>query len=501
MRNVKETDNDWAKTVQQEAIHIDTAESGRKGYFCLGCGKEMEAVKQRKDPSRQSYFRHAVKDAEKAQVECVVASKQYRERLAEQILHRLKSIKVPPLYKYPPKGEGGYPMLIEESRIVQAFKVRSQLSFYENENGEIHWGKNPEILDRDLLIRPDVTFFDHQEKPILFIEFVITHKINDEKKLKLRRLGIDTIQIIIPKKPENEIEKTLKSIRSTKWVYNAKEANAKYVPPASGDPGTVLDLDEDQRKLFEESFKCRSSEIKNLIRSIKRSLGSESYRKAEQLLERAISKTERATEGIRQELERMESSIEGEVSSETEIHFRKEERTLDVEERKFGAYYSRVERRYRELASDFENKRGQYIKEERELDNLIREQERFNQPEEAIRRKISELERAEEAERRSFEKAQAEIGKRTVEIRSKNENFGEYAEKAEGKLRGRFEDIQDETAEKISQRNASGDPELSRRIEAVLRTRGLCSSYEERTASFKRAKEALQFIRGRTWES
>ena len=62
MAKSKETDTDWALTLKQEYIHIDSAESGRKGYYCLGCGKEMEAVKQKKDPTRQSYFRHSAKD-------------------------------------------------------------------------------------------------------------------------------------------------------------------------------------------------------------------------------------------------------------------------------------------------------------------------------------------------------------------------------------------------------------------------------------------------------
>jgi hypothetical protein len=52
---VKEPENDWANDVKDNPIHISQAESGLKGYYCMGCNKEMQAVKM-KNPKHQSYF-------------------------------------------------------------------------------------------------------------------------------------------------------------------------------------------------------------------------------------------------------------------------------------------------------------------------------------------------------------------------------------------------------------------------------------------------------------
>jgi hypothetical protein len=320
-KNDDEKDNDWALTITQDPLHISQAASGKKGYFCLGCGGEMIANK-RKNIKYRSYYRHDPKNSIKKTVECVRASHVYRERLAEQILHELKKLKVPPVYKLPPKGVQGVPMLIEEAKEIRATKVKSQLSFYENELGEIKWGKNEDIKDRFLNIVPDVTFFNEKGQPILFVEFVVTHKIDDEKKAKLRRFGIDTVQIIIPRKSGPEIEKALKKSNRIKWVYNEKASSTNYIPPSQGNSGELLELDEDQRKLFEESFKCRKTEIGWLIRSIKGSLESESYRRTEGYFREDISRIKRAAERAKEELEGMEASIEQEVSSETEIQFR-----------------------------------------------------------------------------------------------------------------------------------------------------------------------------------
>ncbi len=49
--------NVYAKNVEGDDIHISEAKSGRKGYYCLRCTREMEAVKQTIQ-FRTSYFRH-----------------------------------------------------------------------------------------------------------------------------------------------------------------------------------------------------------------------------------------------------------------------------------------------------------------------------------------------------------------------------------------------------------------------------------------------------------
>ena len=60
--------------------------------------------------------------------------------------------------------------------------------------------------EKFLLIQPDVAFFDKDETPILLIEIVATHKVDPEKIVKIKRLGIDTVQVKVPKDSPQEIE-------------------------------------------------------------------------------------------------------------------------------------------------------------------------------------------------------------------------------------------------------------------------------------------------------
>ena len=502
-----EKENDWAKTIKQEHIHITNAKSGKKGYYCLGCEEEMVAVKQKKDPTKRSYFRHWAKDVDRDYQECVVANRKYRERLAEQILHRVKSLPVPPVYKYPPKGTDNFPMLLEEKELVTAHKVKSQITFYEDDLGNIYSGKNPEIEDRHLLIRPDITFFDNNDNPKLLIEFVITHPISDLKRLKLQRLGINTVQIIIPKKPEAEIEKTLKSIRSTKWVYNETEANTNYVSLAKGNRERVLEIDELQRKLFEESYNCRAAQISWLIRAIKRNLGSEQYRRAQQLLEQKISGTEEATVRAREELEGLEKEYEGEIRSELQAEFSDEEKEFERQNRQFQGYRTSIEKWYSESTARYREEERELEKEEKRLDELIRRSEKPGETEESIRKEFRAKERELERDIRSTgfllsksEEQEAEIEGNTRNLESQIQNFEEYAREEERRIEREFEEINQRTIEAISQRNAPGNPELSERIEDVLRAGRISSNFIERQSAAKRTKEALDFVRGGTWK-
>ena len=326
-------ENDWAKDIKGEPIHIDNAKSGLQGYYCLGCGQEMQGYKY-KNPKYQSFFRHHAHNVDKDKTECVRASRVYRERLAEQILHLLKDIKVPTVYKYPPKGVESIPMFLQESKTIKAFTVKSQLSFYEDEEGTILWGKNPEIEDRYLLIRPDITFFDEKKNPILFIEFVITHKLDSDKKLKLQRIGIDTVQIIIPKVPEEEIRKALKSVKKYKWVYNELEANTEYISVSKGNTEGIPSINEEQRKLFEESYSCRATQISRLVRDIKRCLRSEPYRRVERLFESELSRVAQNRQRDQQRLGKLEESNREEaLTRNRESHGKIKSKYGDLEKR------------------------------------------------------------------------------------------------------------------------------------------------------------------------
>lgn len=80
MTSNSELDNDWAKDIKGDVIHISAAKSGAQGYYCLGCDKEMQAVKK-KNINHKSYFRHHVVDVDTSTIECVKASREYREKI------------------------------------------------------------------------------------------------------------------------------------------------------------------------------------------------------------------------------------------------------------------------------------------------------------------------------------------------------------------------------------------------------------------------------------
>lgn len=412
---------DRAKNVKGDVIFIDFAESGRKGYFCLGCGKPMQANIQRKNPSYKSYFSHIPVDISKGEKKCTYSNREQRERIATDILHRLKRIKVPGVYKYPPKGISGNPVELSRAKFIEAHKVRSQVTFYENEEGVIFSGKNPEVLDRYHLLIPDVIFYNEKDEPILFIELVDTHKVSDEKKIKLRRIGINTVSIIVPRGSDQEIEDNFKSIERVKWEYNEEEANTTYLSVSHRAPKGLLDIDEDQRRIFGESIACRRSGIRNAIRGIRACLDGESYRNAEQGFEREIFRVKKATEGARERLGNLEREYEEEIfsgfnSEYQELQQRQKELRRKKEE--FQDYYTNLEERYFRKAEEIKLDQAKINEIQRaELENGGTEEEiraRFESNGKELR---DELERISENFRRIIDEENESIRKAKESIR------------------------------------------------------------------------------------
>ena len=469
--NDNDYQNDWAYNDDfTKEIHISEAKSGLNGYYCLGCKREMQAAKGTK---RIHYYRHHAKNVDNNNIECVVASRNYRERIARDILQRLKELKVPEVLKLPPQGQDGLPMLLKQSETITAHKVKSELTFYEDENCQIQFGQNPDIDERFLLIRPDITFFNEKNEPILLVEFVVSHKIDIEKKLKLKRLGLNTVQIIIPKKPGDEIERALKSKTKVKWVYNEIEANTKYIFVSEATNNGVWSIDDDQRNIFEENYKCRANQIKYLIRTVKRALESQSYKRAEQHFESEIYRVERATEAERQGLEDMEGRID------TAVRVQFTDQTFDVETQ--GGDLNNRESRFREEFNDLDD-RYQSKKEE-----LRKKQKRVNSDKE------SELENGgtEESIRERFSQANQELREgfdreeeniiRIIErrIESNNQLSGESEElseqfkQLEDRERESFENRKNEAGESLRERFRLEEKGISENIESL--------QYQERT--------------------
>ena len=123
----------------------------------MDCKREMQAVKQLNE-TRLSYFRHD-HNAQKGEQKCTYSDETYRHQLAKQYLLNTKKVKVPALYKFPPKGTEGFANLISEDKYIEASFAKSELSFYEDDNGLIQSEKIfPNSEKQNLLIRPDITF-------------------------------------------------------------------------------------------------------------------------------------------------------------------------------------------------------------------------------------------------------------------------------------------------------------------------------------------------------
>ncbi len=378
------SDNVYAKDVNDDPVFIGDVESGRRGYFCLGCGREMQAVKSQKI---RSYFRHHVEPGSN-NGKCTYSDETYRHKLAKEFLQMQKKVKVPAVSKYPPRGQEGIPNLLAEASFIEAHTVGIEKTFFENENGEIMFGSSQDTEGKYLLIRPDVTFFDIDDNPILLIELVATHKLTDEKIIKIKRLGIDTIQIAIPKDSPKSISEALNHTNHTKWIYNREQEDTQYIPVPYSNSEGVQPIDEVQRKFFEESFKCRAAQIGNFIRTITRCLESEYYREIERGLRSEISRVKSNTSENQDKWTRICQRRREELTqkySERRTSVEIDTRTVKVEESLFRQNTEDLERRYLEKTEQFERKREELDRDER----AWRESTRDN-PEERITEEIDE---------------------------------------------------------------------------------------------------------------
>lgn len=501
MISPENSQNVYALNTKDETIHISEAESGRKGYFCLGCKRELQAVKQSKE-NRISYFRHD-HNALKGQGLCTYSDETYRHQLAKQMLLNYKKVKVPAVYKYPPKGSNGLiANLISKEKYIEASFGKAELSFYEDDTGVIHYeSESLNSNEKHLLIRPDITFFDNQSKPILLIELVATHKLTEEKKLKIKRLGIDCIQITIPKDSPEKIEKVFDRTDKTKWIYNYEQESREYIPTTIPGGEGVSFIDEDQRKLFEESFKCRVSQIGNLIRTIKRCLESEQYTESVSSFESEISRVERSADATRDELarqradhefriealragirakvnQRHQDSIDRIISErarldaeeqqlqefirekETEIATAIDEHRNRIEEELSNQYpisFEEEQRRYRDLEDRYQQKKSELIRNTESEDGIIRE---ANESIKRIESTIAEDLRDDSEKEREIETIERNISKES----GIEKDLGYKIESTEAQIR-RIEEEFVLNQYKVSERFGKDRTEIEKRFD------------------------------------
>ena len=545
--NTKYDDNNvYALNVKGAEIHISEAESGKRGYYCLGCDGVMEAMIARIQ-GRISYFRHSPTDVNYTG-KCTYSDETYRHKLAKEFLQLLKYIKVPPVHKYPPYRQQGVANLIKEAEIIHAHSVEMERTFYEDDEGNIKWGSGSGVDEKNLLVKPDVIFFNAEGQPILFIELVATHKVSEEKKVKLKRLGINTVQVRIPKDSPESIENSFKTTLNTKWIYNYDEERTEYVPVSAGNSEELSPLDEQQRKLFEESFKCRQSQVSNLIRSITKVLESKPYRTVEELLREEISRAERNTEGNRTRLDELRERIRSRIQQEFDGRFqelRSAEEEFGAEEASIHANHNRLEERYFRKRKELDEKGRGFEREERLIvgelegknEEVGREEADFEARREANRRALAEVQssiRGSDNKIREFEQEEITLsdGYRSLEqytverieqlteaeageieqlsheeeqlpegFRIDKEGIARLFDQDAKSINDEFENLREQSAKAVEQRNDAGNSELSRGIRDILQTKQLLKDIGEVTANSRRNRKALEAFREGTYRN
>ncbi|MCY2685866.1 hypothetical protein [Salinimicrobium sp. TH3] len=351
-----------------EDIYISRAESGRRGYTCIGCKRPLEAVIQRKNPEHKSYFRHIIDPREKQSFHCSFNSKKYLERVVEKIIIDKGSILLPKVLKYPPLGSSHVPLLLREERVFNPSEIKAQQTFFLKERVEAKPSTEDSSQVKKKHIRPDVVFYGENGAPILFIEIIITHPIDDIKKAKLINLGIDTIQIDLPHGDKDELREIIEAGTNTKWVFNNEEFYTDYFSITGENRKEFPSINEQQRSFFQESSTCRRARIRELIQSIERCMETDKFLAIEKELGAEIVRIGELTTAAKSRLGKMETEQEAGLYSE----FEPEENGLREAEKGERAESERIEAEQKDLEARYTAKTEKL----REEESAIRRRER-----------------------------------------------------------------------------------------------------------------------------
>lgn len=528
----KHSDNVYAFDRNRETVYVLNVPKGKNGYKCCGCEREVIAIHRTKD-TWQPYFRHHVSDANLVG-KCTYRDETYRHKLAKEILQRIKKIRVPGVKKNPPSGMDGDPMIISRPRTISARTVLIERQFYEGEDNQLHSGSNPDIKVREHIIKPDVTFFDEENDPILFIEIEATHAVDQAKYLKIKRLGIDTVQVKIPKDSPEEIEKCFSVVKHTKWIFNNEFDSTPYVPTSGSHNPGISESDEIQEGIYEETLSCRRAQIGNLIRSINRCLESEHYSRDEESARRKLEDASKTTEGLRkgyekvregaearafepfeQELKNVEERREGIRNKETELEERYRAKRAEIDE-DIETTGSKYESRIEELGGkgrSFEERKKELRREAEYSERILREisddirgigqeikkasgklKSDFKSLGENFREKIADLEKNEEAIRKRLieEKEQIEVEQSSI---------GQRYRKINEETRTRIRERTEQFAQAVRDRNAEGDGPGIAELRRVLRKYQQHQGIIDLRESIGRVKNAKEWFETAPWKS
>jgi hypothetical protein len=532
MELLHDRNNVYAYNLKQIPIHISEAESGRKGYLCMGCNGEMQAVKSTL-ANRISYFRHDAKDVIN-RTKCTYSDESYRHKIAKEILQRIKRVKVPSLYKYPPLHTDGKAILLKESKFVIADTVGIEMNFYENDEGKVCWGSGVSFKESDLIFRPDVAFFDAFGNPILIIEIVATHKVTLDKRLKIKRLGVDAIQITIPKETPEKIEEVFSTTKRTKWIYNYEQEYTDYVPVSNGTSEEISSFDEEQRSIFEESFECRAAEIGNLIRAATRCLESQQYGD----IKRSIESKIRSVEGNTEEFTKQWVELQKELRKAVERGFENESKQIRNGEIEFQKYFEDLEKRYsitkesdqasrikfeneqegiRRSIDDAQRRRIEIANDGQGIEHRIKLKEEEARRSNAIieaeeKRFIEDLSRRRDGLPAKFaEQNESSLRKLEEQGRQIDEEYrdlGEQEEKLESsfitereRIERRIENVREQANRRVENRTIGGNDDFAQINESLVAFRTALQDFEEKFRTGQRYRTAWQAIKSGSYEN
>lgn len=198
VRNIKKNNLTYALKNGQ-LIHISSVESGLKcDCICPSCGEHLIAKKGNKVVH---HFAH------KPNSECAYGYQTSLHLLAKEILFECKEITIPEVILDFSKYGGTYKIIkIADSKRISLDKV-----VLEKKEGDVI---------------PDIIGYCGNKK--LFIEIYVTHKIDENKYEKLKKLDISTIEINLSDCDEFVTKELLKSYLldetdKKKWIYNSLE--------------------------------------------------------------------------------------------------------------------------------------------------------------------------------------------------------------------------------------------------------------------------------------
>lgn len=513
MEDTTSKKNVYAYNIKNIVKYISEVESGRKGYYCIGCGKEMQA---RKGDILMHHFSHDPKDVQNLG-KCSYSDETYRHQLAKEILQRIKQIKVPSLYKYPPEGIDGKPNKLKDTEFIHADSVSIELTFYEDEAGRIVFGKDFTVDssgEKFLLIRPDVTFFDSNGTPILLIEIVATHKINADKISKIKKLGINTIQVTLPKDSPEEIENTFFKTTRTQWIYNYDREQTEYIPISEGTSEGIPSIDEFQRILLKaaESYECRAAQINNLIRGLNKSLDAQQYRKFIQDIGDEIRRVEGNTERIGVELREVQEGLQRSIKEEfrmEEEDVARQEGEVSEKSKEFDREASDYEARYYSKRESLERLQKEYRSEfEPEIERITREFERFGTDAVNFRRRGADI-------KREAEQLEQQYRSRISNIEEQTRAAAEHIEKLErrrGSLQNQYQSIEEtvrgdfdrdrrRSIEAIEKRDSIGISRVSRRLGDIRETREQLKDIAQAKINLRRMRKFKEIFDSGAYKS